>query len=305
MQAKKLQLSAAKDAEATLVKQRVIDIVLANLRYDAKLRLISPKEELQRIYPAEHPPRSLEAAAVMLFAHYTKMRQVSKAISMEFSMVRPFTSGTHRAEMRARLDKVHAQVSLPILPSARYKPESVEAEASYEEQALLEEMGVDFYASGAQDSVATNPPTPADRRAKVEPHSDTTSVHLGGQYNSRFQAKTKALAMSKANSVLIYGFVLYPIIPSHLASHLASNASSTLAKSSMSYTSCRGPIQPTSSRSTYYILDPQYQIYIRQSAGSKSRTLGPCFTTRPYARTHPSELCVQTRLILDPNPLEV
>ncbi|GMF54649.1 unnamed protein product [Phytophthora fragariaefolia] len=50
--------------------------------------------------------------------------------------------------------------------------------------------------------------------------------------------------------------ILYRIIPSHLASHLASNASSTLAKSSMSYISCcRGPIQPPSSRSTYYILD--------------------------------------------------
>ncbi|GMF18684.1 unnamed protein product [Phytophthora fragariaefolia] len=70
-------LSAAKAAEADLVKQRLIDIVLANLRYDVKLQLISPKAKLQRIYPAEHPPQSLEAAVVMLFAHYTKMRQVS------------------------------------------------------------------------------------------------------------------------------------------------------------------------------------------------------------------------------------
>ncbi|GMF43886.1 unnamed protein product [Phytophthora fragariaefolia] len=226
-QAKKRKLSAAKAAEADLVKQRVIDIVLANLRYDVELRLISPKAELQRIYPAEHPQRSLEAAAAMLFAHYTKMRQVS--VLTPDILRRPrcttFNDGFLREpvyiwdtgasgdtyvqqnvyygqwrhsrdrrqghfygvhlgetfhewhaqrgpEMRARLDTVHAQVGLPILPSAGYEPEFVEADTTYEEQNLLGEMGVDFYGSGSQDSVATTPTTPAVRRAKVDPHSD-------------------------------------------------------------------------------------------------------------------------------------
>lgn len=78
-QAKKLSLRSATVTAADLVKQRVLDIVLANLRYDVKLRLVLPKEELQRIYPGESPPKTIEAAAAMLFAHYTKMRNVSVA----------------------------------------------------------------------------------------------------------------------------------------------------------------------------------------------------------------------------------
>ncbi|KAE9112532.1 hypothetical protein PF010_g10407 [Phytophthora fragariae] len=78
-QAAKLTLRSATVAAADLVKQRVLDIVLANLRYDVKLHLILPKEELQRIYPGEMPPKSVEAAAATLFAHYTTMRSVSVA----------------------------------------------------------------------------------------------------------------------------------------------------------------------------------------------------------------------------------
>ncbi|GMF14881.1 unnamed protein product [Phytophthora fragariaefolia] len=81
-QTKKLTLRRATVAAADLVKQRVLDIVLAKLRYDVKLRLILPKEELQRLYPGEAPPATQEAAAAMLYTHYVKMREVSVGISV-------------------------------------------------------------------------------------------------------------------------------------------------------------------------------------------------------------------------------
>ncbi|GMF57082.1 unnamed protein product [Phytophthora fragariaefolia] len=77
--AKQLKLSTATVTTADVVKQRVIDIVLANLRYDVKLRLVLAKEELRRIYSDDEPPRTTEACAAMLFAHYTKMRAISVA----------------------------------------------------------------------------------------------------------------------------------------------------------------------------------------------------------------------------------
>ncbi|GMF16952.1 unnamed protein product [Phytophthora fragariaefolia] len=77
VQTKKLTLSAANMAVADKVKQMVLDIVLANLRYDVKLGLVRPKEEPTHIYPSGTPPHSTEAATAMLFAHYTKMRAVS------------------------------------------------------------------------------------------------------------------------------------------------------------------------------------------------------------------------------------
>ncbi|KAE8909802.1 hypothetical protein PF005_g19624 [Phytophthora fragariae] len=245
-QAKKLTLRATTVAAADLVKQRVLDIVLANLRYDVKLRLILPKEELLRIYPGEQPPYSQEAAAAMLYAHYVKMREVSVATSVpqvfweeptvvramavylrepiyvwdvdaadrayvqqysykKFEMdngdrhdtgiVAPHSEDRIRdileacfhqkvvptmlllkhteghfygvqhgdvfhewhahpgPDMRERLDHVHRLVGLPVLPSARSDPESVAAEATYEEQALLEEMGVTFMPAGPKPAL--------------------------------------------------------------------------------------------------------------------------------------------------------
>ncbi|GMF14862.1 unnamed protein product [Phytophthora fragariaefolia] len=81
-QTKKLTLRRATVAAADLVKQRVLDIVLAKLRYDVKLRLILPKEELQRMYPGEAPPATQEAAAAMLYIHFVKMREVSVGMSV-------------------------------------------------------------------------------------------------------------------------------------------------------------------------------------------------------------------------------
>lgn len=46
--------------------------------------------------------------------------------------------------MRLRLDSVHRKTDLPILPADTYDPESIAEEAAMEEQALLEEMGIDF-----------------------------------------------------------------------------------------------------------------------------------------------------------------
>ncbi|KAE9361166.1 hypothetical protein PF008_g1309 [Phytophthora fragariae] len=268
-QAKKLTLRAATVAAADLVKQRVLDIVLANLRYDVKLRLILPKEELKRIYPGEQPPNSQEAAAAMLYAHYVKMREVSVATSVpqafwggltvlravavylrepiyvwdvdaadrvyvqqysykkfemdngdshETGIVAPLSEVRIRdileacfhqkvistmlllkhteghfygvqhgdvfqewhvhpgPDMRERLDHVHRLVGLPVLPSAGYEPESVAVEATYEEQALLEEMGVDFYASGSQTSDVSESADPPVERARVDPNVD---VHRG------------------------------------------------------------------------------------------------------------------------------
>ncbi|GMF45405.1 unnamed protein product [Phytophthora fragariaefolia] len=242
-QVHKLTFSAATVAAADQVKQRVLDIVLANLRYDAKLKRILQKNELRRIYPDDEPPRSEEAAAAMLFAHYTKMRGVSVKTSVPQTfwegptvlramtvylqeplyvwdvgadeagyvqqyLYKSFTmddGDTHETgvtqplpedrardileacynhqvittirllkhteghfygvqhgdvfhewhaqpgpDMRARLDEVY--VGIPVLPSDGYDPDSVAAEAAYEEQALLEAMGVDFYASGSQKS---------------------------------------------------------------------------------------------------------------------------------------------------------
>ncbi|KAE9118866.1 hypothetical protein PF006_g18487 [Phytophthora fragariae] len=263
-QAKKLTLRSATVAAADIVKQRVIDIVLANLRYDVKLRLILPKEELQRIYPGEQPPNSQEAAAAMLYAHYFKMRAVSvgtpvpqafwegptvlRAMAVylrepvyvwdidaadrayvqqytfkiyemdngdqhETGTVTPLSEEKIRdileacfhqqviptmlllkhteghfygvqhgdtfhewhaqrgSEMRERLDQVHRLVGLPVLPSAGYDPASVAEEAANEEQALLEEMGVDFYASGSQSSAMPEVAVTSVQRVRVDQHA--------------------------------------------------------------------------------------------------------------------------------------
>ncbi|EGZ22884.1 hypothetical protein PHYSODRAFT_484539, partial [Phytophthora sojae] len=78
-------------AEANLVKQRVIDLVLANLRYDVQLNLVGPRRELRRLYPGEELPRSDKAAAAALYAHYAKMR----AVSVADKMPQAFWEGPH------------------------------------------------------------------------------------------------------------------------------------------------------------------------------------------------------------------
>ncbi|GMF51713.1 unnamed protein product [Phytophthora fragariaefolia] len=264
---KKLALSATIVAAADVVKQRVLDIVLANLRYDVKLNLVSAKEEFQRIYPDDAPPSSVEACAATLFAHYTKMKAISVATPVSFTfwegptvlramavylretiyvwdigaddmayaqqyayrtfqmdngdshetgVVTALSEGTVRGfleacfnhhviptmlllkhreghfygvqhdttfhdwhtqqgpEMRVRLDLVQSELGFPILPSEGYDPESVTVEAAQEEQALLKEMGVDFYASGSQESLMTEPSHPVLTRAPVD---ITTTVH--------------------------------------------------------------------------------------------------------------------------------
>ncbi|OWZ22451.1 hypothetical protein PHMEG_0002847 [Phytophthora megakarya] len=78
-QVQKLHITSTVEAKANVVKKQVLDIVLANLRYDIKLKVVDPKAELQRMYPGENPPSSVEAAAVALFSHYLKIRDVSVA----------------------------------------------------------------------------------------------------------------------------------------------------------------------------------------------------------------------------------
>ncbi|KAE8882675.1 hypothetical protein PF003_g33222 [Phytophthora fragariae] len=81
------------------------------------------------------------------------------------------------SEMRERLDQVHRLVALPVLPSAGYDPASVAEEAANEEQALLEEMGVDFYASGSQPSAMPEVAVTSVQRVRVDQHA---AVHLSG-----------------------------------------------------------------------------------------------------------------------------
>ncbi|GMF18383.1 unnamed protein product [Phytophthora fragariaefolia] len=69
-----------------------------------------------------------------------------------------------------RLDKVHAEVGLPILSPDGYDPESV-AEAANEDHALLEGMEVDLYASGSQESVVADPPLALPSRPPVDAHA--------------------------------------------------------------------------------------------------------------------------------------
>ncbi|GMF54438.1 unnamed protein product [Phytophthora fragariaefolia] len=71
-------------------------------------------------------------------------------------------------EMRARLDRVRTTVGMPVLPSDGYDPDSVEAEAAFEEQALLEEMEVDFYASGSQESTSSDTKPIRVQRARAD-----------------------------------------------------------------------------------------------------------------------------------------
>ncbi|GMF43106.1 unnamed protein product [Phytophthora fragariaefolia] len=79
-------------------------------------------------------------------------------------------------EMRIRIDQVHLEVGLPVLPSDGYDLESVAAEAAYEKQALLEEMGVEFYASGSQECSTLESAPQVVKRAKVAPQ---VAVHPG------------------------------------------------------------------------------------------------------------------------------
>ncbi|GMG18100.1 unnamed protein product [Phytophthora fragariaefolia] len=76
--------------------------------------------------------------------------------------------------MRERLDTVKRQVGLPVLPSAGFDPESVAHEVKYEEQAPLEEMEIDYYASGSQQSAAAHPAIESIPRYQVDPK---TNVH--------------------------------------------------------------------------------------------------------------------------------
>lgn len=77
--------------------------------------------------------------------------------------------------MRERVDTFHAKLGLPILKSDGYNPAPIAGEAVLEEQALLEEMGVDFYASGSQESVVPGTSTLADiQRAEPAP---TARIH--------------------------------------------------------------------------------------------------------------------------------
>ncbi|KAE8972863.1 hypothetical protein PR001_g26477 [Phytophthora rubi] len=247
-----LSLTSTTIADANVIKQRVLDIVLANLRYDVHLELVDPREELRRLYPGEEPPRSVKAAAAALFAHYAKMRTISVATKVpqtfwegpnvlramavylrepvyvwdidaeDIAHVQQYSYQTFEMDngdrhetgvvnvltddrirgileacfnhhviptmlllkhteghfygvqhghtfhewhaqrgpaMRERLDTVHRKVGLPVLKSDGYEPESITEEAALEEQALLEEMGVDFYASGSQESAAPEPYT--------------------------------------------------------------------------------------------------------------------------------------------------
>lgn len=61
--------------------------------------------------------------------------------------------------IRERLDAMHAKLGLPILKADGYDPGSVADEAVLEEQALPEAMGVEFYASGCQESAVPERPT--------------------------------------------------------------------------------------------------------------------------------------------------
>ncbi|GMF41550.1 unnamed protein product [Phytophthora fragariaefolia] len=70
--------------------------------------------------------------------------------------------------MRDRLDQVHRALGLPVLPSAGYDPDSVAEEVANEEQALLEEMGVDFYASGSQRTSIADEAAPTVQRFSVD-----------------------------------------------------------------------------------------------------------------------------------------
>ncbi|KAE9046312.1 hypothetical protein PR001_g4617 [Phytophthora rubi] len=346
-QAKKLTLRSATVAAADIVKQRVIDIVLANLRYDVKLRLILPKEELQRIYPGEQPPNSQEAAAAMLYAHYVKMRAVSvgtpvpqayregptvlrgmavylrepvyvwdideadrayvqqytfKRYEMdngdqqETGTVTPLSEDKIRdileacfrqqviptmlllkhteghfyevqhgdtfhewhaqcgSEMRERLDQVPRLVGLPALPSAGYDPASVAEEAANEEQALLEEMGVDFYASGSQPSAMPEVAVTSVQRVRIDQHA---AVHLSGYERLLTNHDLKAM----------------DAIDSRLAARLHRANDEAYAPLYLHY----GVIQASSVSSSP---DPQYWIWIwgirsDPDLGSRSKSLQP------------------------------
>ncbi|GMF16953.1 unnamed protein product [Phytophthora fragariaefolia] len=71
-------------------------------------------------------------------------------------------------EVRARLDRVHTMVGMPVLPLDGYDPDSVEAEAAFEEQSLLKEMGVDVYASGSQESTSSDTTLIRVQRARAD-----------------------------------------------------------------------------------------------------------------------------------------
>lgn len=59
--------------------------------------------------------------------------------------------------MRERLDSVHLHVGLPVLHAAHYDSESLTDIAVAEEAAILEELGLDVYASGSQGSAVLEP----------------------------------------------------------------------------------------------------------------------------------------------------
>lgn len=61
-----MKLSSAAVTAANTVKRHIIDIVLANLRYDVILKLIDPKAEMKRMYPEDDPPASVEARTTAL-----------------------------------------------------------------------------------------------------------------------------------------------------------------------------------------------------------------------------------------------
>ncbi|OWZ14412.1 hypothetical protein PHMEG_00012116 [Phytophthora megakarya] len=225
------------------IKQAVLDVVLANLRYDVQLELVDPVLELRRLYPDDPAPGTSDAAIATLYAHYAAAQQTSVTVQVpqafwegthilramavylreplyvwdvhadsiahvqqynyqvytmpngdkhETGYVQPLPDSITREfvelcfhhhvippmlllkhteghfygvqhgdlfatwdnedgpTMRNRLDMVHRAMKWPLADAVPYDPNALHDVATAEEEAILEDMGLDVYASGSQ-----------------------------------------------------------------------------------------------------------------------------------------------------------
>lgn len=77
--------------------------------------------------------------------------------------------------MCERFDTVRANLNLPILKADGYNPVSLAEERVLQEPALLEDMGVDFYARGSQESNV--PEFPSRRQTQQVDLQSREQVH--------------------------------------------------------------------------------------------------------------------------------
>ncbi|GMF52457.1 unnamed protein product [Phytophthora fragariaefolia] len=214
--------------EVNHVKERVLNVLLANLRYDIHLELVDPVKVVAIRYPNVKRPTSSAAAACVRMEegevgilgvdqytrHVYKMPNGDKhetgiVVTMSLEMVTTLIqecsaahvvpimllydestchyAGTSYGQlyaewdnqlgstMRQRLDGVHRKLHFEVLDGSPLDYETLALEATEEEESILDELGLDVYASGARNQQVAD--ASSNMLLKRAPVPRATQVH--------------------------------------------------------------------------------------------------------------------------------